>query len=217
MCGIFGQFTLHPDLEVFNTSAKIMLQSKIRGLHSFGASIPMDKETTKTIKSFELEELICQLRGQRPSSFIFHNRYSTSGDYKDHNNNQPVVSGQQSLVFNGVISMATKEENEKRYGVKLETENDGEILLKQHDKSTFLKELKGSFAGLWIEGGKIFFYRNDRRPAWYASVENGVLVASTADIFKRAGARFCTLMPPNEIINLEQFYVSIAGVPELSF
>ena len=50
---------------------------------------------------------------------IYHNRYSTSGDFKNHLNNQPIEIGDTSLCFNGVIDMGTKSQMEEKYQIKM--------------------------------------------------------------------------------------------------
>lgn len=104
-------------------------------------------------------------------------------------NNQPVVDKDVYLVFNGVISQASKEENEARFGHAFTTDNDGEILTKKilagEDWETWISESPFSFAGLVLRE-EITAIRNKNRPLWHVSDGSGVFVASTRDILKRA-------------------------------
>ena len=68
------------------------------------------------------KNLICLLR-------IF--RYSTSGDYKVMDNNQPLQQNNVCMAFNGVLSQKTKEEIEEEYQIVLENDNDGYLLMQK--------------------------------------------------------------------------------------
>lgn len=202
MCGIIGFSTNEPNDENFQLLNKIVAQSKIRGLHSFGYSYYNSELQTKKLHNFTELDL------PKTNKLIYHNRYSTSGDYKDHNNNQPIFNNNISLVFNGVIDMGTKEEMQKKYNIKMDSDNDGEILIKKcgFDKDKildFVKNMSGSFSGLIMQRNKILFVRNTRRPAWMVKKHNATYVASTNDIFKRADSSlepYCTI--PNKIYEL---------------
>jgi glutamine phosphoribosylpyrophosphate amidotransferase len=177
--------------------------SKIRGLHAFGYSFSrsalpgadhLNGAEVVTRKARSLEDLLVQLlkhRDDPPSVLIGHNRYSTSGDYHDHANNQPIALGGAALVFNGIVTQATKAEYSALYGKAYTTENDGEIVLRKlldgDDWAGFVKRGKFSFAGLTLAGGQAVAMRNDRRPMWSGRYGGGVFVASTEDIMWRAG------------------------------
>lgn len=185
MCGIIGFSTKKPSYKNYNLLNKIVEQSKIRGLHSFGYSFYNNNLNIK--KFHNLTEVNLPITNK----IIYHNRYSTSGDYQNHDNNQPIYINDISLVFNGVIDMGTKEEMEKRYSISMQTDNDGEILIKKcgFDKNIikdFVKNMKGSFAGLLMHKEKVIFIRNERRPAWMVKKHDAVYVASTRDILLRA-------------------------------
>jgi glucosamine 6-phosphate synthetase-like amidotransferase/phosphosugar isomerase protein len=185
MCGIVGFKSSETNQEDIDLVCEVIRQSKIRGLHSFGLS-----DGKNFYKEFQVESIVEKVKHLNLKEFIFHNRYSTSGDYKDHNNNQPIILGSSSLVFNGIISQATKEENQIKYGITLSTDNDGEILLHQKNIPEFLDNLSGSFAGLMYLDGKMFHYRNSRRPAYQTVTKNGsIIIASTKDIMLRAGVK----------------------------
>lgn len=172
---------------------RVLWQSRVRGLHAFGMTY-IDRHTgdMRTAKYFALESLVADVRRLLPPRLIFHARYSTSGDYRDHANNQPIdVNLGTSLAFNGIISMMTKEQMEEFWGVKLETYNDGEIFLRHvhagGDPVEFVRTMKGAFAGVWMKSnGLMYALRNTRRPAWSARTDYAVIVASTKDILERA-------------------------------
>jgi glutamine phosphoribosylpyrophosphate amidotransferase len=190
MCGVVGYSCDNPIKEHYEILQAIIHQSKIRGLHSFGFSF-YDQEVV-TIKYHNIDKI------ELPAAkkIIYHNRYSTSGDYKNHDNNQPIAIGNMSLVFNGVLDMGTKQEMEEHYGIQMETDNDGEIVLKlcgtDPDKiQDYVQSTSGSFAGLILTPDNIMYaIRNKNRPLWMLNHRGAVFYASTRDIFKRVDESF---------------------------
>jgi glutamine phosphoribosylpyrophosphate amidotransferase len=146
-------------------------------------------------KSFDIEEVIRSFHPGIPT--IAHTRYCQSGDWQVMENNQPIVAAGMVLAFNGCIHMGTKEEFEKDFDVKCETDNDGEIFLRKLEginaenhvsvAEDWLGTIRGSFAGVWLAYGRLFVGRNSRRPLWVCDAHGGRWYASTQDIFKRAG------------------------------
>ena len=102
MCGLIGYFASSHKLEHKNILSRLFTESKVRGLHAFGVN------TGKTtLKSNHLEDIINFIKEFKGRKLIGHTRYSTSGDYRRAENNQPVLKGDLALVFNGVIDMGT--------------------------------------------------------------------------------------------------------------
>tara|TARA_R100000781_G_C4077460_1_gene126580 strand:+ start:167 stop:775 length:609 start_codon:yes stop_codon:yes gene_type:complete len=199
MCGVVGFSCNNPTEENYNILYDIIKQSKIRGLHSFGYSYYDNKIITKkhhNIKDINLP---------KANKIIYHNRYSTSGDYMNHNNNQPIQLNNISLVFNGVLDMRTKQEIEDNYNIKMQTENDGEIIIQKCGNNIdkikqFVSTTKGSFAGLMLLNNKFIAIRNSNRPLWKLEYKNATYYASTKDIFKRVNNNFNpTQLKPNKI------------------
>lgn len=125
-----------------------------------------------------------------PERIIFHARYSTSGDYRDMLNNQPIVIDGDALVFNGTVDMGTKEEMEQRNGIMMQTDNDGELVLRDIQDGHPFRRLSDNlvtFAGIVLRGnGEMFALRNVMRPLWRFEVSGGIFLASTQDIALRA-------------------------------
>src|SRR5690606_9588763 len=117
---------------------------------------------------------------------IIHTRYCTSGK-----TNQPLTIKGNVLAFNGVIHMGTKKEMEKEFRIKMQTDNDGEIILQRcktpEDVLDFISFNNCSFAGVMMFGSRFVAMRNMYRPLWHAYVKGGSIIASTEDILKRAG------------------------------
>ena len=186
MCGIVGYKSENPTEEDLNLLQKIIFESKIRGLHSFGYSY-LENGQLITEKYHDIKEIKLPIKNK----IIYHNRYATSGDYKDHKNNQPIHTNDMSLVFNGVLDMRTKQEMEEYYEITMQTDNDGEVLIQLCGLNPvkikdFVNNTKGSFAGIILtENNKMYAIRNKNRPCWILKRENATFIASTEDIFKR--------------------------------
>jgi glutamine phosphoribosylpyrophosphate amidotransferase len=143
---------------------RVVEESTIRGLHYLGKAEHLNGKV-----------------------IVYHTRYCTSG--KDH---QPIFRDKEALVMNGVVHMGTKKEMEKHFNIKMETDNDAEVLLQYLDSYSF-EELcvmwpNASMAGILLTPKKLIAFRNDKRPLWVIEKGKSVLLASTLDILKRAGA-----------------------------
>jgi glutamine phosphoribosylpyrophosphate amidotransferase len=197
MCGVIGYYNPKPIAEDFWQLASLFEQSKIRGTHSFGFSYYDPDGLIKTCKFHKVRDLTVALTtlDPLPEILIGHNRYSTSGDWFEHKNNQPLHLGRApevSLAFNGVIDMREP----VLWGIKdLETQNDGEIFIdrlinRKHDAPilALLKDTACSFAGVYLSELTGHVIRNSNRPAWVLRGGEGdaLFIASTKDIFARA-------------------------------
>jgi len=192
MCSVIG-FSGKYNSEVLND---VFFNSRIRGLHSFGFSY-YDNENIVTEKYLDYQQFLDAINYLKPNKFIAHFRYSTSGDYKNLNNNQPITQNNKSLVFNGVIDMSNKKQIELKYNIQMETENDGEVALKIDDLVGLLKRC--TFAGLFLEDGKIKAVRNVKRPLWRGTLNDNIYYASTKDILKRSKIISSEILKPMEI------------------
>lgn len=192
MCGIVGFYSKTKKQKDINILKKIMKESIIRGLHSFGIAYTVGNNKKIIVqKAFSLciDTFLNDFIENGNERLIFHCRYSTSGDFKDMDNNQPILVNNVALALNGVISMKGKEYFEKQFNVKCKTDNDTEIILAQ--KRNYIKFLKLypyiSFAGLFLKNNKIMALRNNKRPM-YTFVQNASrFFISTIDIAYRAG------------------------------
>ena len=196
MCAVIGYSP--PQLGDVNALCdafkRLMLEARIRGTHAFGITT-LDATTglVFTRRSHDVEEIIAEFNPNYPC--VAHARYSTSGDWTDHRNNQPITVGQFSLAFNGVIDMGTKQEFEQRWEVECESDNDGEIFIRKVwagvPPTRFVSEMTGSFAGVWLQvyADKVDLWalRNERRPLWSSDHLGATWFASTQDMLKRAG------------------------------
>ena len=189
MCGIvgFSGKAGQGDRERF---INLCRQSCIRGVHAFGIAYHT-QAGLRVVKSTLFNEVINAVPDLLPDKIIFHNRYSTSGDYRDPNNNQPIYVGGNALVFNGTVDMGTKQEMEARHGLTLQTDNDGEIVLLDFlagKPFAHISNRLATFAGVFLaEDGTMAAFRNEMRPLWCFSVGGNKFISSTRDIASRAG------------------------------
>lgn len=169
---------------------KLLSNSRIRGVHSFGYSCYVEKELV-TKKFLAFDKFQDSLEIDRPSKFIAHFRYSTSGDFKDEENNQPLQVGNLAFAFNGVISQKSKSEIELEYDTELLGDNDGYLLLDKYADQSFIRKPAITFAAVGLKDGKVFALRNSKRPLWYAETSSAKIYASTRDILNRSGIQDC--------------------------
>lgn len=174
--------------------SKLLYNSRIRGLHAFGYAYVVDNNKVAVHKFTDYDEFYNHLLDTAPSTFIAHFRYSTSGDFTNPENNQPIVKdtqqGTTAIVFNGVISQKSKEAMEQEFGVVIPAENDGYILIEKYNDEDFNKRNDVSYACVGISNGELFFTRNEYRPLYLSLSEHDdyvIIGASTNDILKRSG------------------------------
>lgn len=203
MCGVVAYHSPNPAAYHFDILTNIMKESEIRGMHAYGMSWLGRGEELRSMKTHRLPELSSTIgspafQANLPRALVAHNRYSTSGDWQDHANNQPIVafegSNKYSLVFNGVVDQGERKDWEKKFGGRYSTDNDGEIVLRKMMENAlefekWFGKQKFSFAGAFlIEREGLFILRNRSRPLWKADADSAVFFASTRDILRRAGA-----------------------------
>lgn len=202
MCGVIGYWPEAPEAGASQAFVRLFEESRVRGRHAYGMSTG-----DVCVRSLDYRDVVGVFDPSR--QVIAHTRYSTSGDWRVLANNQPIVADHLALVFNGVIHMGTKEEFERDFGVSCHTDNDGEVFLQRllagEDAEHFVRRIGGSFAGVWVDGQRMYACRNEGRPLWRASAYGAMWYASTRDIFGRAG------FPPSTITQLPPYRVEILG------
>ena len=187
MCAVIG-ISIHDvtesDIELIK---RIFLESRIRGKHATGVSyikgdaivtfslpVPADE----FIEQFDFHDTI----NNGDINLIGHCRYSTS----DLEYNQPITDGNKAIVHNGVISQELPENWEALYGIKCETKNDTELLLRT-EGNPFAAWPNASISAIVLYPNELKVYRNGKRPLYETIVENGFILTSTKDIARRAG------------------------------
>lgn len=192
MCAIVGAVLEKPTAQDIEMLRNVFRESQIRGMHATGLSYVRDNQiftervcipAGEFVENFEFEQIINE---DGNIYMIGHCRYSTSDlDY-----NQPLYSERVSIVHNGVITQELPENWEKLYGFRCQTKNDSELLLKtvENGENPLLRWSDASISACELHSDKTFkFYRNGKRPLQVKVMGNSVIVASTKDIFIRAG------------------------------
>lgn len=211
MCGVIGYAPV-PGVTsnlARGRFAALLDQSRVRGTHAYGLA---NYQEWQGSESFGMQR--SHSRAEVWSAFdpslvtVAHSRFSTSGDHHVMANNQPLLvtdeRGTMALAFNGVIHQGTREEFESHFGVHCDADNDGEVFARRvlagQDPVDFLRENPCSFAGVWLRDGVLHALRNEERPLWIKRTGEGeVWVASTRDIFQRAGLGEPEPVQPYEI------------------
>ena len=204
MCGVLGIYGYVEEELV----RKLLLETKIRGRHATGVSFWKDKEV-HTIKEplpaeefLEIHDVRDWFEGDK-ITMIAHCRYSTSDlDY-----NQPISDNTRSLVHNGVISQVPSEQWYELYGVECEGKNDSELLFRTGVQNW----PDASIAAVFLDGPKMTWYRNGKRPLWESIDEEKVIITSTEDIAKRAGILYAKRVESSAGRDLQNIPWSVAG------
>jgi predicted glutamine amidotransferase len=173
--------------------ADLMQQSQIRGKHATGVSYIFGGKIKSIVEPVPVREFLKQrfveiaedLSQEQTINLIAHNRYSTSG--LEHN--QPIFNETLSIAMNGVITQADPKHWRELYEVECQTTNDTELahkylLLGKHPLA-FFGTASMTIVGLW-SSGKLFAFRNNRRPGYLYQSKDFAFVASTSDIIFRA-------------------------------
>lgn len=203
MCGVVGYQSDAPSSAHSATVRALCAEVSVRGLHAFGIATSPER----VFRYYALSGLDGFLRRSGPvPALIAHARYSTSGDWLNRFNNQPLAFDGMALAFNGVIDMRTRAEYQADWPFAFESENDGEIfvrwVLSGRDPAEFVRR-PCSFAGVYLLKGEVWALRNEFRPLWYACPDGATtMVASTRDAFLRAGVCDAREIPAYEVFSL---------------
>lgn len=188
MCGLVGIAVTSWGTKFPTQQFKaLMAEARIRGQHATGVAWAYDyghriKKDPVPEDQFDYPDL------DGSQIAIGHLRYSTS----DLEFNQPNAVDNMSLVHNGVVTQEPPERWEELFGVKCDTRNDSEILVRHMEKGEHpLHLVNTSQACIAInaepEGDRsLYFWRNEQRPLYYVQFPEFIVVASTADIIHRA-------------------------------
>jgi glutamine phosphoribosylpyrophosphate amidotransferase len=207
MCAIIGAYIERPSSRDLLMLADVFRESSIRGLHATGVSWVRDgeiktiidsKPATLFLESLDLNKCINE---DGNLYLIGHCRYSTS----DLEFNQPLYNDNISIVHNGVVSQEMPENWERLYGYKCKTRNDSELILHtlEADKSPLVEFADASMAVVELYKEKqLRFYRNGKRPIYFTSLRNGVIITSTKDIAVRADVKDPVEVGMNEYVTV---------------
>ena len=190
MCAVIGTVLKNPSLRDFEILKRVFLESKIRGMHATGLSyVKANSIVTQKLPvsadkfPFDFESY---LNEDGNLYLVGHCRYSTS----DLEYNQPISNDNTSVVHNGVITQELPESWKELYGYDCDTKNDTELLLHtiEENVSPLGRWKDASLSVCVLSRDKTLkVFRNGKRPLYLTSLENGVIITSTANIPERAG------------------------------
>lgn len=233
MCGIAGYKLRNARYvaQAFQLFTRLMEECQVRGRHASGVSWVRTGRVVTHKVPLPARELLAshfwgRLAQQAPTALIGHTRYSTSGDWQNNDNNQPVATTKLAVVHNGLVSMAEKRALESSYGVRLTTANDTEIILRRAlaAKGDLPKALKQIYAvappifacGFLDAHGRITVMRDHIRPLWLWQVPEWGLsgFASTRDIIMRATQGMSSLRQRSVVMEEAEPYVEYSVGPD---
>ena len=210
MCGVVGAVLKNPSADDMMLLKRVISESRIRGLHATGVSF-VRKNNIFTIKApLPADEFLASidmysmLNEDGNLYMVAHCRYSTS----DLEFNQPLFTDKVAIVHNGVITQELPENWSKISSYTTETRNDSELLLKtvENGENPLERWPDASISACEIHVDKTFrCYRNGQRPLHAAKLENGFIVASTADVLTRAGAEKNIDFAFNTVYTVKEF------------
>ena len=217
MCGVISAYIEQPTPSDIETLKNLFIEGQIRGRHQTGLAYKkgnkierfvVEGDGKKLVEGFDWEQLL----ELSTLELIGHNRYSTS----DLRYPQPIqVFDDLSLVHNGVVTQEPAGAWH-RFGYELSTSNDSELLYQaRYAGREPLKEFpEASMAVAELGLGGLRFYRNGKRPLYYAKVDNGYFICSTRDIAKRAGLKGARRCKPG-LVYTPEGNTKITNVEEL--
>jgi len=192
MCGVLGIVIQDCKEKDYGLVRSLFQQSMIRGKHATGVSFVKNNKIHTIKQPVSADKFI---KENEPKDWvnedgnlycIGHIRYSTS----DLRYNQPFSSEKLSIVHNGVISQDSPETWQTSYGLKTETANDSELILRafEKDEEPLAYFKPSSMAVCSLQANKTMLaFRNEARPLYYHVEDRMAIFTSTKDIAKRSG------------------------------
>ncbi len=191
MCAIVGCYLESPTQTQVEMLKRFFIESQIRGKHATGYSVLQNNRIFTQVAPLPAEDFVqghfAEIQpGDYTLQLVGHCRYSTS----DLRYNQPLhIFDDLAIAHNGVVTQEPAG-TWHRFGYELSTTNDSELIYQArhagNEPLIEFPEASMAVAELSLSDG-FRFYRNGKRPLYYARVTNGVFVCSTADIARRAG------------------------------
>jgi len=213
MCGVLGIAINNFTEGDYDLVRSLFIQSMIRGKHATGVSYVKNGRVNTIKDPIPADEWIkkqdlSEWRNEDGNLYcVGHVRYSTS----DLRYNQPMSTDKLGIVHNGVISQESPSTWGSIYGLKTETANDSELILRAMEEEINPLEhfhpASMSVCALY-DDKRIVAFRNEERPLYFSFANNITVFASTADILKRSGVKEATKVPMYRILTVDKFNVS---------
>lgn len=205
MCAVVGTIVQNPSVNQLEMIKRVILESKIRGMHATGISyVKNNSIVTQRLPvsadkfPFDFESY---LNEDGNLYMIAHCRYSTS----DLEYNQPLFHDTKSIVHNGVITQELPENWKHLYGYDCITKNDSELVLHSDDPLQEFPNMSMGVCELRVDK-TLRSYRNGKRPLYLTNFNNGCIITSTKDIPYRAGVDgFTTEFLINTYVTFDEY------------
>jgi glutamine phosphoribosylpyrophosphate amidotransferase len=216
MCAVVGTIVQNPSIQQLEMIKRVILESKIRGMHATGISyVKSNSIVTQKLPvsadrfPFDFESY---LNEDGNLYMIAHCRYSTS----DLEYNQPLANTEKSIVHNGVITQELPENWKELYGYDCMTKNDSELVL--HSDNPLQEFPNMSMSVCELRNDKTLrAYRNGKRPLYLTTFNNGCIITSTKDIPYRAGVDgFTTEFLMNTYVTFDEHLAMMVDVQKVA-
>jgi glutamine phosphoribosylpyrophosphate amidotransferase len=216
MCAVVGTIVQNPSIQQLEMIKRVILESKIRGMHATGISYVKSNSivTQKLPVSADKFpfDFLSYLNEDGNLYMIAHCRYSTS----DLEYNQPLANTEKSIVHNGVITQELPENWKELYGYDCMTKNDSELVLHSDNPLQEFPNMSMGVCELRVDK-TLRSYRNGKRPLYLTSFNNGCIITSTKDIPYRAGVDgFTTEFLMNTYVTFDEHLAMMVDVQKVA-
>ena len=216
MCAVVGTIVQNPSIQQLEMIKRVILESKIRGMHATGISYVKSNSivTQKLPVSADKFpfDFLSYLNEDGNLYMIAHCRYSTS----DLEYNQPLANTQKSIVHNGVITQELPENWKELYGYDCMTKNDSELVLHSDNPLQEFPNMSMGVCELRVDK-TLRSYRNGKRPLYLTTFNNGCIITSTKDIPYRAGVDgFTTEFLMNTYVTFDEHLAMMVDVQKVA-
>lgn len=216
MCAVVGTIVQNPSIQQLEMIKRVILESKIRGMHATGISYVKSNSivTQKLPVSADKFpfDFLSYLNEDGNLYMIAHCRYSTS----DLEYNQPLANTQKSIVHNGVITQELPENWKQLYGYDCMTKNDSELVLHSDNPLQEFPNMSMGVCELRVDK-TLRSYRNGKRPLYLTTFNNGCIITSTKDIPYRAGVDgFTTEFLMNTYVTFDEHLAMMVDVQKVA-
>jgi len=216
MCAVVGTIVQNPSIQQLEMIKRVILESKIRGMHATGISYVKSNSivTQKLPVSADRFpfDFNSYLNEDGNLYMIAHCRYSTS----DLEYNQPLANTQKSIVHNGVITQELPENWKHLYGYDCMTKNDSELVLHSDNPLQEFPNMSMGVCELRVDK-TLRSYRNGKRPLYLTTFNNGCIITSTKDIPYRAGVDgFTTEFLMNTYVTFDEHLAMMVDVQKVA-
>ena len=216
MCAVVGTIVQNPSIQQLEMIKRVILESKIRGMHATGISYVKSNSIVTQKLPVSADKFPFDFNSYLNEDgnlyMIAHCRYSTS----DLEYNQPLANTEKSIVHNGVITQELPENWKQLYGYDCMTKNDSELVLHSDNPLQEFPNMSMGVCELRVDK-TLRSYRNGKRPLYLTTFNNGCIITSTKDIPYRAGVDgFTTEFLMNTYVTFDEHLAMMVDVQKVA-